>query len=197
MKQDKSTPLYLQLTDSYAPAWGHGGPVRLMFDYARWLSCDFQVTAHTSDVHHDFSRIPVAQEVIGGVTVCRHKLFFPKLAKKSIYLHSPLLCMQAARQIYRSRGPAIVHFSVLRGLIPLYAMLLKLLFRKRVTLVHSAFGSLHYKRAVHRRVYDAVFLKLFVRLLDLRMAQNEHELQVYRRICLQNGAIRGPQVVLF
>ena len=61
-----------------------------MFDYARWLSCDFQVTAHTSDVHHDFSRIPVAQEVIGGVTVCRHKLFFPKLAKKSIMFQTPI-----------------------------------------------------------------------------------------------------------
>jgi len=190
-------PLYIQFMDTYAPAWGHGGPVRLMFEYGQWLSSEFQVAVHTSDVHHDFSRISIQRENMGGVSVHRHKLFFPGLAKKSIYLHSPSIFIQAAKQIYRSRGKAIVHFSVLRGLVPLYAMLLKLLFRKRLILVHSAFGSLHYKRAVHRRVYDAVFLKLFVRLVDLRLAQNEHELQAYRRICLQNGAIRGPQVVLF
>ncbi len=193
----KSRPLYIQFTDTYAPAWGHGGPVRLMFDYARWLSRDFQVTAYTSDVHHDFSRIPIRREIIGGVTVCRHKLFFPKLAKKSIYLHSPLLCMRAAKQIYRSHGPAIVHFSVLRGLVPFYAMVLKLLFRKRVTLVHSAFGSLHYKRALHRKVYDALLMKLFVRLVDLRLAQNDHEREVYHRICSENGRSDQSQVVLF
>jgi len=200
MEQNKSMPLYLQFTDTYAPAWGHGGPVRLMFDYAQWLRSDFQVDVYTSDVYHDFSRIPIRREIIGGiggVSVHRHKLFFPRLAKNSIYLHSPLLCMQAAKQIYRSRGPAIVHFSVLRGLVPLYAMLLKLLFRKRVTLIHSAFGSLHYKRALHRKVYDALVMKFFVRLVDLRLAQNDHEREVYHRICSENGRSDQSQVVLF
>ncbi len=190
-------PLYIQLTDTYAPAWGHGGPVRLMFDYARWLSSDFRVTVYTSDVHHDFTRIPIRREIIGGASVCRHKLFFPELAKKSIYLLSPLMCIQAAKQIYRSREPAIVHFSVFRGFVPLYAILLKLLLRKRVTLVHSAFGSLHYKRAILRKIYDAIFMKLFIRLVDLRLAQNDHEREVYQRICRENGASNQSQVVLF
>lgn len=190
-------PLYIQFTDTYAPAWGHGGPVRLMFDYARWLGSEFEVTVYTSDVHHDFTRLPMRREIISGVPIRRHKLFFPGLAKKSIYLLSPLMCMQAAKQIYRSRGSAILHFSVLRGLVPLYAMLLKLLFRKRLTLVHSAFGSLHDKPAVHRKVYDAAFMKPFVRLVDLRLAQNDHEREVYHRICQENGANGRSQVSLF
>jgi glycosyltransferase involved in cell wall biosynthesis len=135
--------------------------------------------------------------MVGDVTICRHKLFFPNLARKSIYLLSPSMWIQAANQIYRSRGPAIVHFSVFRGLVPLYAMLLKLLFRNRVTLVHSAFGSLHYKRAVHRGLYDAVFLKLFVRLVDLRLAQNDHERGAYQRICRIKDASGQTKVVLF
>lgn len=28
---------YMQLMGSYAPAWGFGGPIRLMYDYARWM----------------------------------------------------------------------------------------------------------------------------------------------------------------
>jgi hypothetical protein len=168
-------PLYIQLTETYAPAWGCGGPVRMMFDYARWLSHDFQVTVHTSDAHHDFTRIPIRHEIIGGASVHRHRFFFPELAKRSAYLISPSMFMQAAKQVYGSRGPTIVHFSLFRGPVPLCAMLLKFLFPKRVTLVHSAFGSLYYKRAIHRRIYDALFMKLFVRLVDVRLVQNGHE----------------------
>jgi len=197
MNENRSVPTYIQLTDTYAPAWGCGGPIRMLLDYARWLSHDFQVTVHTSDVHHDFTRIPIRREVIDGVSIHRHKLFFPKLAKRSVHLISPSMCIQAAIQVYRSRGPAVIHFYLFRGLVPLYAMLLRVLFRKRVTLVHSAFGSLYYKRAIHRMVYDALFMKLFVRLVDLRLVQTEHELEAYRTICRENRAIGGPQVNLF
>jgi len=197
MTRSNALPLYIQLTDTYAPAWGCGGPVRLMFDYGRWLSRDFQVTAYTSDVHHDFTRIPLRSEIIDGVSVRRHRLFFPKLAKRSIYLLSPSMFLQAARQIYRSGGPAVVHFVVFRGLVPIYAMLLRILFGKRVALVHSAFGSLYFKRAIYRQVYDWLFMKQFVRLVDLRLAQNQHESEAYEAICRVNGARGEPHIVLF
>src|SRR5437870_1097268 len=135
--------LYLQLTYMYVPAWGYGGPVRLLFDYARWMSSNCEVAVFTSDVLHDFTRIGAKSETIGGVPIERYKLFFPTLAKRGFNLLSPLMCMRAAQRIRSSRGPAIVHFCDLRGPVPLYALLLKVLFGKRVTLVHSAFGSLH------------------------------------------------------
>ena len=197
MNQNESLPLYIQLTETYVPAWGCGGPVRLMYDYAQWLSSGFQVMVHTTDAHHDFTRIPVRCEIIGGVSVYRHKFFFAALARRSAFVISPTMLIQAAKQIYRARRPVIVHFSLFRGPVPITAMLLKLLFRKRVTLVHSAFGSLYYKRAIHRQIYDALFMKSFVRLVDLRLVQNDHEGEAYNRICLENGANGQSQIVLF
>jgi glycosyltransferase involved in cell wall biosynthesis len=180
----------------YAPAWGYGGPVRLMFDYARWLKRDFRVAAFTGDIHHDFTRIPLRAETINEVSVYRHKVFFPKLAKKSVYLHSPVMYVQAARHIRSTGGPAIVHFSELRGLVPLYALFLKLLFKRDVTLVHSAFGSLHYKRSILRWIYDALFMKAFVKFVDLRLVQNDHENETYRRICSDYGAKNRREIHL-
>ena len=83
-------PLYLQLTNMYAPAWGYGGPIRVMFEYAQWMSRAFQVAVFTSDIHHDFSRIPVKSETINGVPIYRSRLAFPRLAKW-VYLHSLLM----------------------------------------------------------------------------------------------------------
>src|SRR5207253_2760506 len=156
--------------------------VRLLFDYARWMSSNCEVAVFTSDVLHDFTRIGAKSETIGGVPIERYKLFFPTLAKRGFNLLSPLMCMRAAQRIRSSRGPAIVHFCDLRGPVPLYALLLKVLFGKRVTLVHSAFGSLHYKRGWRRRIYDALFMKAFIRLVDLRLVQNGHESETYGKI---------------
>ena len=189
-------PLYLQLTYMYAPAWGYGGPVRLLFDYARWMSSNSDVTVFTSDIHHDLTRITAKSETISGVPIERRKLFFPELAKRGVYLISPLMCVRAAQRIGSSRGPAIVHFSELRGPVPLYALLLKVLFGKRVTLVHSAFGSLHHKKGWRRRIYDAFFMKAFVRLVDLRLVQNEHESQTYGEICREYGPKNESKTVL-
>ena len=198
VKQPSREPaaLYLQLTYMYAPAWGYGGPVRLLFDYARWMSQKSEVVVFTTDVHHDFTRIAAKSETISGVRVERHKLLFPTLAKKGFYLPSPLMCVRAAKQIRASRGPAIVHISELRGPVPLYALLLKLLFGKRVALVHSAFGSLHYKRGFRRKIYDALFMKAFVKQVDLRLVQNEHEREVYRKICRGYGQENEAKIAL-
>lgn len=192
----KSTLLYLQLSYMYAPAWGYGGPVRLLFDYARWMSGNSEVAVFTSDIHHDSTRIVVKSETISGVPIERHKLFFPTLAKKGFYLPSPRMCVRAAQRIRSWCGPAIVHFSELRGLVPLYALLLKLLFGKRLVLVHSAFGSLHYKQGWRRKIYDALFMKTFVRLVDLCLVQNEHERDAYVEVCREYGQENDSKIVL-
>jgi len=189
-------PLYIQLANMYVPSWGYGGPVRIMFDYARWMSGDFCVEVFTGDLHHDFTRMPVGSESIDGVLVHRHKVFFQGLVKRSFYWHSPLMCLRAAQRIRASRGPAIVHFSDFRGAVAVYAMLLKLLFSKRVKLVHSAFGSLYLKRSFRRWVYDALFMKAFLRLVDLRLVQNEHEYEAYRETCSDYGSETSSETVL-
>jgi glycosyltransferase involved in cell wall biosynthesis len=192
----KSALLYIQLSYTYAPAWGYGGPVRLLFDYARWTRSNSEVAVFTSDIHHDSTRIAVKSETMSGVPIERHKLFFPRLAKRGLYLPSPLMCVRAAQRIRSWRGPAIVHFSEFRGLVPLYALLLKLLFGNRLTLVHSAFGSLHYKQGWRRKIYDAFFMQTFVRLVDLRLTQNSHERDAYIKVCREYGQENDSKIVL-
>ena len=191
----KPAALYLQLTNMYVPSWGYGGPVRLLFGYARWMVREFPVLVLTGDVHHDFTRIPLKSETIEGIEIERHAVYFPRLLKR-FYFISPRMWVRAAMRIRSFSGPAIVHFSEMRGMVPLYALLLKLLFGKRVTLVHSAFGSLHYKRSLRRRIYDAAFLKAFVRLVDLRLVQSEHERDAYREICRKSAMDGQSQIVL-
>jgi glycosyltransferase involved in cell wall biosynthesis len=193
---ERSPLLYIQLTNMYVPAWGYGGPVRLLFDYARWMRSSSEVTVFTTDIHHDLTRIEAKSETISGVPIERHKTFFPRLAKKSLYLPSPSMCVRAAQRIRSSSGPAVVHFSELRGLVPFYALLLKLLFGKKVTLVHSAFGSLHRKPGWRRKIYDALFMKTFIRLVDLRLVQNEHERDAYDEMCRDYGQKNESKTVL-
>jgi glycosyltransferase involved in cell wall biosynthesis len=192
----EGTPVYIQLTNMYAPAWGYGGPVRLMFAYAQWMSNHSQVVALTGDVDHDLNRMPLKFEVMQGIPIYRCDVFFPGLFKRSIYLLSPTMCARAAQRIWHWNGPAIVHFSEFRGLIPLYALLLKVIFRKRVILVHSAFGSLYHKASIRRKVYDILIMKAFTRLVDIRLVQNEHERETYQRICDQYATSSNPQIFL-
>src|SRR5215470_8913740 len=105
-------PLYLQLTHMYAPSWGYGGPVRLMFDYARWLNGAFRVFALSGDLHHDFTRIQVAPRDQDGVKVLRFRVHIPALARKSIYLVSPRMCLRAASLIRKSTS-SVVHVTEL------------------------------------------------------------------------------------
>jgi glycosyltransferase involved in cell wall biosynthesis len=160
------------------------------------MKSNAEVVVFTTDIHHDLTRIAVKSETISGVPIERHRTFFPGLAKKSIYLPSPLMCLRAAQRIRSSSGPTIVHFSELRGLVPLYALLLKLLFGERVTLVHSAFGSLHRKPGWRRKIYDAFFMKTFIKLVDLCLVQNGHERDTYEEMCRDYGQKTESKIIL-
>ncbi len=46
--------LYIQLMSTYAPAFGFGGPIRLMYEYAKWMvGAGFRVTAITGGTNRD------------------------------------------------------------------------------------------------------------------------------------------------
>ena len=174
---------YLQLTYMYAPSWGYGGPVRLMFDYARWMNPAFNVAVFTGDLHHDFARIEEDEPGHDAIPIERNRIYFSRLARRSIYLVSPLMFTGAARFIRQTHQPVIVHIAEFRGLVPLYALLLKLIFRDRVLLVHSAFGMLHDKPGWRRKIYDILFMGAFLKNVALRLAQNRHEYETYERLC--------------
>jgi hypothetical protein len=173
---------YIQLANMYAPSWGYGGPVRMMFDYAGWMSSFSDVTVFSGDLHHDFERLPAQEQHQDGLAIHRNHVFLPRLAKRSIYLVSPWMLFRAVRLIRKASGPVIVHFAEFRGLVPLYALLLKLGFPAKVQLVHSAFGMLHDKAGSRRKIYDSLFMRALLKRIDVRLTQNQHEWETYQRL---------------
>ena len=166
----------------YAPSWGYGGPVRLMFDYARWMSSASDVIIFSGDLHHDFLRMPTEEHQEDTLKIHRDHIYLPRLAKRSIYLVSPRMFIRAAWLIRRANGPVIVHFAEFRGLVPLYALLLKLAFANQVLLVHSAFGMLHDKPGFRRKIFDSLFMRALLKQIDLSLTQNRHEYETYERL---------------
>jgi glycosyltransferase involved in cell wall biosynthesis len=89
----------------------------------------------------------------------------------------------ALRRIVGARTTAVIHIAELRSPVFLYAAALRRLFARRVVLVHSAFGMLHDKPRSRRRLFDPMFMGFMLRSVDIFLAQNDHEADVYRERC--------------
>jgi glycosyltransferase involved in cell wall biosynthesis len=78
----------LQVIPFFVPAWGFGGPVKVVYDISTSLvEKGYDVTVLTTDALDSKSRIPSAYEIISGIKVCRFRNFSPYLAKKfNLYL---------------------------------------------------------------------------------------------------------------
>ena len=173
---------YIQLANMYAPSWGYGGPVRMMFDYARWMSTLSDVVVFSGNLHHDFERVAAKEHQQDTFAIHRDHVYLPRLAKRSIYLVSPRMLIRTALLIWKVHGPVIIHFAEFRGLVPLYALLLKLAFPDKVLVVHSAFGMLHDKPGSRRKIYDSLFMRALLKRINMRLTQNQHEYETYERL---------------
>ncbi len=167
------------MSNFYAPAWGFGGPVRVLHDYAHWLDGWAEVQIATTDLNHDYRRLRQAHYSCDPGTVRRHRLILPRLGRRAVYLVPPTLLLDVATRIGRWRGPAVLHTCDVRGILPLYAIALKRTFGHRLLHIHSAFGMLHEKPSPWRKLYDAGFGRAFFRAVDVGLAQNAHEERVY------------------
>lgn len=174
---------YLQLAYTYAPAWGFGGPTRLMFEYARWISSTpgYRVKVIAGDVFHDYSAVKNKKELLGGVDITRVSVYFKALIKKGFNFVSPMMFLLAFYKIYASQNTFILHIAEFRSPVFLYAAILKSCFPKKVFLIHSAFGMLHFKKSNVRKFYDFFFLRYMLLAVDVGLAQNEHEKYIYER----------------
>ncbi len=171
--------LYLQIVTFFAPAWGFGGPVRLMYDYAQWMSARCAAQVLTCDSHHDLSEIPEKQELIGNVIVKRFRTWIRSMAARRIFLVSPRLLWDAFWTIWKWQGIVLLHVCETRGACVLYGLILKLIFPSKIRLIHSGFGMLHHKPSMLRDFYDTLFMGVYIRQLDVALAQNDHEAATY------------------
>lgn len=189
--------IYIQMMIHYAPAWGFGGPVRIMSDYARWMKKRFKVLVFAGDIHHDYSRIKKVEEDLDGISIKRYKIFYRKwLARKNVYLVSPLIFIRIATAIRYAEKPVILHICELRGSISIYAAVLKLVFKEKVILTHSAFGMLHFKKSIIRKIYDLFFLKILLTSIDIGLAQNQHEMEAYYQL-FSEYKVKGDSKITF
>jgi len=189
--------LYIQMMSSYAPSWGFGGPIKIFYDYAYHLQGHMRTLVVAGDVHHDYSRIDPHQE-IEEISVVRVRVFFRELIRRNINIISPLMFLIVWKQIRDAHDSVIIHICECRGLVNLYAGLLKKIFGEKVTLVHSAFGMLHEKKSKFRSVYDALLFDWSFRQIDIFLAQNDHELSVYKKlgVARPSSNIRTKKLVL-
>ncbi len=188
---------YMQLMYTYAPAWGFGGPTRIMYDYARWMvDATSRTIVIAGDINHDYGAIPLKSEVMQGIQIRRIPVYWKHLAKKSFNCVSPSMLLFAVWEIMRSPSHIALHVGELRSPVFLYAVILKRIFPRKVVLIHSAFGMLHFKSSKIRRIYDRMFMGLMLRSIDVALAQNEHELRCYQDYFLRYKVL-GGDITLF
>ncbi len=162
----------LQVTNSYAPAYSFGGPVRLFEIYAEILrKHGFFVSVLTTDMLTRNTYIGPRvtklsdQESIEYSRASR----FPFLMSKNINLHFPL---------YRKVISAIhkydyVQFCEMRGLLPL--VLLLFCSRYKVKLIYHSFGMIKPNKRLHHKIYDSFFMSLFKTHVNLYFVENIDE----------------------
>ena len=164
----------LQVNVSYAPAWGHGGPPRVLFAYAKELvRRGHQVTVFTTD-SLDAGRVGVSHRTLDGVEIWYFRNLSNWLAwRKRRYLNFGLWWAL----LTRLGDFDVVHLGECRS--HTHAIMSVLLRWKSVPLVHSAFGSLPRRKNGIKTIYDYFFTKPLLKRSAALLAQTQHETDEY------------------
>lgn len=167
----------LQVNVSYSPAWGHGGPPRVLFDYARELvKKGHQVTVYTTDSLDANARVGVSHRTLEGVNVRYFRNLSNWLAwRRRRYLTFGLWWAL----LTRLQDFDVVHLGECRS--HMHALMSVLLRWKSVPLVHSAFGSLPRRKNGIKSIYDYFFTEPLLKRAAVLLAQTRHEMDVYQQ----------------
>jgi len=169
----------LQVVSYYAPAWGYGGPPRVMFELARkHVLHGHSVTVYTSDAFDAERRVPEREADLEGI----HVRYFRNVSNRAAWRHKKFFPRGLASALRKHGGEFdVMHLSDSRGWVPMQG------YRgSRATglpLALSAFGSLGGSpgvRGMVKDVYDSIWVRPMVRDAAALLAQTDHEAQVYR-----------------
>ncbi len=169
----------LQVVPYYAPAWGFGGPPRVMAEEAYELvSRGHSVDVFTTDAFESDRRFegPVPS-VENGVTVHRFRNLSNRLAYGR-YRFLPLGLRTALRDVECD----VVHLSEVRH--ELAVLTWRTARRRRLPLVVSAHGTLPTGGGTKGKVkglYDAMWVRPMLAGAAALLAQNGHEAELYER----------------
>lgn len=170
----------LQLTPYYAPAWGYGGPPRVLFEIGRELiRRGHEVSVITTDAFEENRRIGVSENMIEGI----HVQYLRNLSNLLAWRHKKFLPLGIRQYAKRHLdGIDAVHFTAVRSLIS--ALTYDLFVDSKIPYFVDAHGSLPLPvswKAFVSPIYDQLFLKPFLDHASGLFAQTEHELHMYER----------------
>jgi glycosyltransferase involved in cell wall biosynthesis len=176
----------LQATNTYAPAYSFGGPIRLFEMYADMLrQNNFQVDVLTSDL--------LTRETCQGAKivelgengkieyVAANKTKF--LIKRNVYLNFSLYL----KIISRLKNYEFVQFCEFRGILPLLVLFFAGWYKVKV--IHHSFGMISQKRGPKKTFYDALFLRFFLKSVTICFAENEVEKLQYLSLGIDKSKI--------
>jgi len=164
----------LQAINSYVRSFRSGGPVRIMFDYARFLAkMGHRVDVITTNFLDYGKRINMKEEMLEGVNIKYFRNLSDVLSRFNTSL-SFELCLHLKKHL---KNYDIVHICETRGALPICVYHYSKLYSK--PLIHSAFGMLPAKDGIMRKIYDNKCVKPMIRNSSLNLAQTEHEYDEY------------------
>ena len=169
----------LQVVSYYPPAWGYGGPPRVMYELARrHVRNGHQVTVYTTDAHDADRRAPAPRASLEGIDV--H--YFPNVSNRLAWRTKKFLPRRARSALMRDvRSFDVAHIVDSRGWMVLHGY--RAARRQGVPYVLSPFGSLGGSpgfRGLVKRAYDAMWVRPMVRCASAMLAQTDHEASVFR-----------------
>lgn len=179
----------LQILPYYAPAWGYGGPPRVMFDYARLLVArGHKVTVYTSDAYRRDARIGKSKDVIDGVEIYYFKNVSNYLAwhKKKFF---PIGFSSFLKKTVSHFD--IIHISAIRNFMNLIAY--PIIKASGVPYVMDAHGSLPVATKclkMFAKLYDRLFTLPMIKNASVLFAQTKHEAELYKKLGASPGAIK-------
>ncbi len=175
----------LQVVNSYVHSGRSGGPVRMMYDYARRLVVKgHSVTVFTTDFMDYGARIKRPEETLMGVNVRYFRRASDLLSRRNAPLSFGMY--RALKEGMRDYD--VVHICETRGALPVSVH--RHAKRYGVPLAHSAFGMLPMKRGLLRKAYDLRYVRPMIRDSALLLAQTENEVMEYLKMGADPGKVR-------
>lgn len=165
------------VTQYFAPAWGYGGPPKVLYTLAKELvKLGIKINVITTDVL-DEERNLILYEVLDKIEIFRSRTLSNYAAYKNKLIYAPNILNQSKQIIDKSD---LVLFSDIRAIInwQIYPYVLK----QKIPYGIFAFGEIPHGegfKAQVKKTLDKLWVKDFVKKASFRFSQTIHEQKMF------------------
>jgi len=171
----------LQIVPYYPPAWGYGGPPRIMYSIAKTLvDHGHQVSVYTTDAYQKNIRVGVRKDDLDGIKV----FYFKNISNYLAWNKKKFFPLGFRSFLKKTVGDFdIIHISGIRNYLNL--VVYPVIKKNKIPYVIDAHGSLPVATQWLKgfaKIYDRFFVKPLLRDADLLLAQTQHEVEMYKSL---------------